>query len=123
MVEKREDKRHGCKRASDRALKMIFSRSTWTLRNIQHLVTVLWAIYLANVNARFTEPPPVIQPLGLLRRASWHPERNLYRHVIPTSTARRNPEGRRRRGRAFLSSPRCATVALNTACQVGKPSS
>lgn len=66
---------------------------------------VLWAIYLANVNARFTEPPPVIQPLGLLQRASWHPERNLYRHVIPTSTARRNPEGRRRRGRAFLSSP------------------
>lgn len=95
----------------------------WTLRNILHLVTVLWAIYLVNVNARFAEPPPVIQPsLGLLQRASWHPERNLYRHVIPTSTARRNPEGQRRRGRAFLSSPWRTTVALNTACQVGKPS-
>lgn len=62
FVEKREDKRHGCKRASDRELKMIFSRSTWTLRNILYLVMVLWAIYLANVNARFAEPPPVIQP-------------------------------------------------------------
>lgn len=102
LARKSENKCRSCKRTSGGALKMIFSRSSGTPR----LVTALRSVHLASV-MRLAAKQSLCRLFKLLgcSRASRHPERNLHRHVIPTSRARRNSEGwqrqwRRRRERA-----------------------